>query len=85
MGSAEDRATLREQERLEAASHTAEMLIPGYGIWTVSGVKELLDDRERREAERLQDQDPGRFASWASPARMRREKERERIEEEDRR
>ncbi len=41
--------------------------------------------REAEEAERLHDTDPGRWPDWASPARMKRDIERDREEDEQRR
>lgn len=42
------------------------------------------EERNLRERERLHDTDPGRWPEWASPARMRRDLERDREEERDR-
>ncbi len=39
------------------------------------------DIREAKEAEALRETDPGRWPDWASPARMRRDLERDREED----
>lgn len=43
--------------------------------------QEFGDEQVRREAEALHDQWPGRWPSWASPARMRRDLLRDREED----
>jgi hypothetical protein len=47
MGASEDRASLREHERQRRASEVEEIMVPGHGIWTREGIKELLEDYER--------------------------------------
>ncbi len=57
-------------------------LIPDPSDWADQERKER---KERREADFFHDQEPGRWGDHASPARMRRDVERDREEDEQRR
>lgn len=52
MGASEDRAVLREYERVAAASAVKEIMIPGYGIWTREALRSLVEREQFREIER---------------------------------
>ncbi len=92
MGSVEDRATLAEHARIARASAVAEIMVPGHGIWTREGLKELQDARKRTVENQADEelrfhlhyQHPGRWGDHASLSRMRRDIQREREEDEHR-